>query len=683
MILGMRERRIARDTEAIIRRALEEGFHPSFRHVATELAALQEKVDPSEPLTQSQDVYDGEIIERKMIEDLFESLQVDVDLLTTEAVSQTEEYMRDYEAIRNERKTIEGKMELATKRLKQILLMTKGSPGEQYEVFAPIPQGGMSSKGTAFMDTDTKAMRLQENANRSGGIDLSNATFTIRSLVKDYRDVALTDPKFAVDGNINTAWWHVIKTKDAGNGEAQTSLEMVLDLSREETFSQLKIDPHHARTMEVLAEYSLDGSSYQTFGGSPERFLFQEETTLQFPLTSARYVRLTFSKMSHDEQSAGFYQYYFGLRELSLLRQSYVSNGLLYTEERVMLPSVSQVAIEVDHEVPVGGDIIYSVAEVDEAQLPEAWTWIPISPVGSGDHRFSEVVSLSKAKEKVCEYNRADKSGDIVNGEVAYRLERTDGLVEIAGENGAMIEDIRLYRGIGQWKVERSYQPFTGDIPLKAQFPDQAESYFIPFENTLELQRAMGAKDNLYKFTGCFFADDARVQSLSVGVIHREAGPETRVASYSVYLNGKRLAFESDTYEIEISKGWNTIELVFHLGDVRNRQEFDDTELPSVVYLGRWNMGGERRVRGQVESMKQVSKLELYAQDDLTMENAYAIDQRQVFIRTEKVGILYQLLYSQVTDEAPVIAVKAELLRGIDEYQTPQIKEILLKGSGK
>lgn len=679
----MRERRIAQDTERIIRQALEEGFHPSFRHVATQLAAWQEEHDPSEPLTKQQDVYDGEVIERGFIEELFENLQADVDLLTTEAVAQTEEYMRDYEALRNERLSIEAKMTLATQKLKKILLMTKGSYGEQYEVFSAIPEGGFSSKGTTLVDAMTKSVRLVENMGNSNGINLKDATFRIKSYAKDYRDVALTSPKYAVDGNVNTAWWHVIKTKDAGNGEAKVELELTIDLKKEESFTQLRLDPHHARTMEVIAMHSLDGGVYETFDGNKESFVFQELTTLQFPLTTCRYIRLIFSKSSHDEQSAGLYQYYFGLREMNLVRQSYVSSGVAYTDSKLMLPSVSEVAIEVDHEIPVGADIVYSVAEVNAAQTDESWTWIPISPVGSGDNRFSQVVSLSKAKELVCEYNRADKSGEVVNGEVAYRLERTDGLIEIPGEKGEPIEDVRLYRGINQWKVEQAYAPFTGDIPLKANFPDQMPNYFIPFENTLELRREIGMKDNLYKFTACFFSDTERMQPLSIGVIHREGGPEVRVATYSVYVNGFRLPFESDTYEVKLQKGWNIIELIFHLGDVRNRMEFDDTELPSVVYIGRWSVGSERLVRGEIEAMRQVSKMQLYAQDDITMEKSFALDQRQVFIRTDKSGILYQLLYSKVSEEAPTIAVKAELKRGVDEYQTPSIKEILLKGSGK
>lgn len=681
--MGMRERRTAQDTERIVRQALEEGFHPSFRHVAAELSAWQEEHDPSEPMTRKQDVYEGEVIERGFIEELFHNLQGDVDLLTAEAVSQTEEYMRDFEALRNERLSIEAKIQLATQKLKKILLMTKGSPGEQYEVFTAIPDGGFSSKGSAFVDTMSRSVRLMENTSKSGGINLKNATFSIQSLVKDYRDVALTNPSYAVDGNINTAWWHVIKTKDAGNKEAKVELALIIDLQQEETFTQLRLDPHHARTMEVLAMHSKDGTTYETFGGNREAFVFQEETTIQFPLTTCRYIKLIFAKNTHDEQSAGFYQYYFGLRELTVIRQSFVSSGLSYTEPRQMLPSVSEVAIEVDHEVPVGADIVYSVAEVNPIQSDESWTWIPISPVGSGDTRFSQVVSLSKAKEMICEYNRADKSGEVVNGEVAYRLERTDGLIEIPGEDGQPIEDVRLYRGVGQWKVEQAYAPFTSDIPLKATFPEQARNYFIPFENELELRRAIGSKDNLYKFTSCFFSDMERTQPLSIGVIHREAGPETRVATYSVYVNGARLPFESDTYELKIQKGWNTVELLFHLGDVRNRIEFDDTELPSVVYVGRWNVGAERLVRGEIEAMRQVSKLELYAQDDLTMENSFALDQRQVFIRTEKAGVLYQLLYAQSSEESPKIAVRAELKRGMDEYQTPRIKEILLKGSGK
>lgn len=680
--MTIERRRKERAIDAIVRDRIEEGYHPSFGEVVGELDAWAKTEHPERPYTKKQFVYEGETVERETLVGLFKDVQHDTRDLKAVGIEQAMRHIEYFEAIRIEREKAEEQANRIERKLKQVILGAKAGISDQVDVIRVHGEGQWREyESTAMIDLNDGVIRLKEEVTESEPILLARSPVKVTPLRSHYRGVSLTGTDGMTDGNLNTAWWYVLKTEDPGNGESRVGVQVDIDLDGKRRINMVKLSTLTERQMECLIEHSLDGVTYQTVPGMSEPTSLNGEDTMRFTEVEAGHVRLTLYKTHHDEQSAGSYSYYFAVRQLYMSGQRFVKNGSAMTEPITMSEAIKQVAIETTSEEPTGTGLTYFVAEEDELKRPEDWTWIPISPSGGRDRRFSQVVSLSKQKEHIAEYDRIEKSGEVLFGQDVHVLTRSDGQTTQVGGEGAEKDDLRLYRGIGQWKVERKHKPFNGDSPMRSDFAEAEKTRFIPFGNTLYLDRNLGETDNLFKFTAAVFSDSEKEQPLSVGVIYEDGGYRTRVASYSVYVNGKRMPFESDRYRLPLKRGWNVVELLFHVGDMQSRMEFPPDEFPTELYIGQWDTVNERTVRGEVEPMRRMTRTGLYQETTTGDELVYACEGGKVYVFDNEHNALYQLIYVKTRRLATKVAVRVDLERGEDKGKTPSLSEIVLKGS--
>lgn len=680
--MSIERRRKERAIDAIVRDRIEEGYHPSFGEVVGEMASWAKKERPERAYTKKQWVYEGEVVERDDLVSFFGNVAHDVRDLKAVGIEQATRHLSLYEANRIEREKAEEKVNRIERKLKQVILSARAGIGEQVEVLRVHGEGQWrEGESTAMLDIKEGNVRLHELPTDSEPILLASSAISVKALRKNYRHVSLTGPEQMFDGNLNTAWWHVLKTEDPGNGESRAGIQVDISFGQKKKVNHLSLSTIGEMSTECLVEYSADGVVYQTIPGRREAEFLTGEDVIRFTEVEAAHMRISLYKGRHDEQSSGEYHYYFAIRELYLSGQRYTKSGTAMTAPIILRDGVSRLAIETVSEEPVGTQLTYLVAEVDRLKAPRDWTWIPVSPSGGRDRRFGQSVSLSKEKEHIREYDRLEKSGEVLFGQDVYTLGRSDGRVEQIGENGTEREDVKLYRGVGQWKVERRYKPFNGDAPMRSDFSKVEKTKFIPFGNTLYLDRNIGDSDNLFRFTAAVLSDGDREQPLSVGVIYEDGGYKTRVASYSVYVNGKRMPFESDRYRLPLSGGWNVIELIFHVGDMQARVEFGPDEFPTELYLGQWDTVNERVVRGEVEPLTRMTRTALYQEVGSGDELAFANEGGKVYVYENDHNALYQLIYVQTNDSATEVAVRVDLERGEDAGMTPMLSEIVLKGS--
>lgn len=141
------------------------------------------------------------------------------------------------------------------------------------------------------------------------------------------------------------------------------------------------------------------------------------------------------------------------------------------------------------------------------------------------------------------------------------------------------------------------------------------------------------------------------------------------------------MPFESDRYRLPLKQGWNVIELVFHIGDMNRRMEFDRDEFPTELYLGQWDAVNERMVRGEVQALKRMTKSAMYQQVASGDEKAYAVEGGKVYVFENNHDALYQLIYVEKNEGPTEVAVKIDLERGEDPGVTPELRGITLKGS--
>lgn len=680
--MSIERRRKERATVAIVEDRIREGYHPSFGEVVGEMANWAATERPERPYSKKQWVYANEVVERDLFVDFFTDAIHDANDLRAEAYEQTERHLQLYEMNRVENLKVEEKARRVERKLRQVLLSARAGQGQQVEVVRAHAEGQWAEReAEAMIDVAEGNVRLHEVAAESEPILLKGKPVEVKALRKNDRHVSLTGVEQMMDGNLNTAWWHVLKTEDPGNGESRASVQVTIPLGEKRKMNFLKLSTIGKETTEVLVETSLDGSSYKTIPGNPEPTLLKGEDVFRFIEVEGTHIRLTFSKTNSDEFSAGSYHYYFAVQEIYLSGKRYVKKGVALTEPVTLREGIKQVAIEATAKEPSGTSLSYFVAAADQLKDPKDWTWIPISPSGGKDRRFEQVVSISDQKEYVAEFDRIEKNGEVLFGQDVHVLSRSDGQIPVIGGESVEKEDVRLYRGIGQWKVERQFKPFTGDAPMRSDFQDDAKTRFIPFGNTLYLDRESYEEDNLFRFTATLFADGEREQPLSVGVIYQDGGYKTRVASYSVYVNGKRMPFESDRYRLPLKQGWNVIELIFHVGDMNARVGFDRDEFPTEVFIGQWDTVNERMVRGEVEGMKRMTKSELYQKVTTGDEKCFALEGGKAYVFGNDHGALYQMIYVEKNDSPTAVSIKVELEREDDPGVTPEISEIVIKGS--
>lgn len=141
------------------------------------------------------------------------------------------------------------------------------------------------------------------------------------------------------------------------------------------------------------------------------------------------------------------------------------------------------------------------------------------------------------------------------------------------------------------------------------------------------------------------------------------------------------MPFESDRYRLPLKQGWNVIELIFHVGDMNARVGFDRDEFPTEVFIGQWDTVNERMVRGEVEGMKRMTKSELYQKVTTGDEKCFALEGGKAYVFGNDHGALYQMIYVEKNDSPTAVSIKVELEREDDPGVTPEISEIVIKGS--
>ena len=680
--MSIERRRKERATAAIVEDRIREGYHPSFGEVVGELTAWAKTERPERPYAKKQWVYAGETVERETFVEFFRNALHDASDLRAEAYDQTNRHLMLYEMNRVEQQKVEEKAKRIERKLRQVLLSAKAGLGEQVEVLRVHGEAQWAEReADALIDVKEGVIRLHAVPEDAENIRIDATQVTTRPLRKNDRHVSLTGKEEMVDGNLNTAWWQVLKTEDPGNGESRASVEVTIPLGGMRKVNRVALSTIGKQTTEVLIESSKDGASFVTVPGRPEPTLLDGEDVFRFLEVEATHLRLTLSKSRHDEYSAGSYHYYFPIQELHVSGQRYVKKGTALSEPIALREGIKQVSIEASSVEPSGTLLTYYVAAADPLKAPKDWAWIPISPAGGKDRRFEQVVSISDQKEHVAEYDRIQKTGEVLFGSDVYELTRSDGVEQNIGGTGDLKEDIRLYRGVGQWKVERRYKPFTGDAPMRSDFEEVHGTRFIPFGNRLYLDRGSDEESNLFRFTATLFVENEREQPLSVGVTYQDGGYKTRVASYSVYVNGKRMPFESDRYRLPFQRGWNVVEMIFHVGDMSGRIEFDRDEFPTELHIGQWDTVNERMVRGEVQALDRLTKSALYQQVSSGDERYFATEGGKVYVFGNDHGALYQLIYVETNDAQTEVSVRVDLERGDDAGVTPELREIVIKGS--
>jgi len=687
--MGIKQIQTTRAIEKIVKYYLLEGKYPTMQTITHHFSQWLRDHTPGAPGFKATKIARRQKSDAKQYNNDVNLIYQDISDAYEATIDQTTRIISDFEFAETERNKLWYSLSQISKKIDQLFLVAKNGSGYLDTIIETFTDMSNINKTdtTAYVDLQRQQVSLKENLRKSSKILMNGATAKFKTLTTNITHAALESMTNAFDDNMNTAWWHVVKTEAPGTMRA----ELEILFPREEEINEISYVAHHVNPVFIQAEYTQDGLTFSPIPGLNNKQKVVDTAVWSFSKMKVRGIKFTYEKKEHDDYSGGVYQYYFGAKNISVANKNYVAEGVLYTNPIEFNSSnINIVSIIADHQIPSGTSIDYEIAQYESGKPVDQLLWFPISSSDETTPKYSKVVEFQAKKLRYVEMNKAEPTLEVKNGMQVFRLLQDDG-------NGVLphtFEDISkpiLLRGINQWRRERTYLAFDGSMPLNSAWQDQYENRpqsiridYLPIGNTLSLSReGGGSTDNFFRFTTCIYSDETKVSPLSLSVLKTQAnGPKRRIATYSVYLNQKRLVPSNEEVTLTLQPGWNEIQILYHFGDTQLRKDLAESEMPAETLLGKFNFAAQAKVRADREPLRYVDTHTLYYNISPNNRDCFSIYEQQVVLNYLPKSCIFQLSYEihDTSVQNNRIVLRATLKRNEDvPHLSPKINKIELR----
>ncbi|MCD7910932.1 discoidin domain-containing protein [Bacillus velezensis] len=702
--MGIRKIQITKKAEEIIKGYLFRGRYPTFQTITYHFSQWLREHTPGTPSFKPVKIFRKDKSNSEQFNNEIRALDEDIHDAYEATIEQTKQIMTDFNFIETERNKLSHELDEIMSEIDELMLMSNNADYRYYEgkviSFEDTADVNVSCS-TALINIKNKEVTLDENQNQSNRIIINTDNVNFQPITPAAKSSALESIKNAFDDNLNTAWWHVIKVKSLNsNNNMKAELNIVFD--KVEDINCIEYMPHNGKSIEVKLEYTTDGSTYTPITQNAETDTVTGLAVWSFQKIAARGIKFVLDKNDYDERSGDYYNYYFGAKNIKLYRKNYLSEGIIYSNPIEFDSNVEKLTMTSESEIPFNTDIQYEVALYESDCNLEELIWHPISSYEETKPKHSKVINLNAKENRKIETSKSEATGEVINGMKVFRLmkENGDGIMSESildaqtGETTETFDDFqnpKLFRGINQWRRERTYLPFTGSVPLNSQWDDQyinrpdliRVDYFTK-SNQLNLKRTGGGfDDNFYRFSICIYSDEPRTDPLSLSVMSTlSSGTRKRLGAYSVYVNRQRLAPVNDEVTLPLQSGWNEIQILYHWGDMQERKDTPRENLPQEAIIGKFNFYKETIVRADINYMEYVDVHSLYHNISPNNRDYFSIYEQQVVLNYLPVNCTFQLMYetSQQQEHRNQIILRAILKRDINVPQvTPKIHSIRLR----
>lgn len=348
----------------------------------------------------------------------------------------------------------------------------------------------------------------------------------------------------------------------------------------------------------------------------------------------------------------------------------YQQEGMWTSEPIVFKQPMKQICLVTDDFRSKGSAIDYEISAEFPGLLPSQRTWQRMV--------INQVSSIGKQVEEVVMLNGNDFQLQTVNGKKLFQLQHPNQK-PISNKSGV------LFKGINQYKREKTYVPFEGEMPTVGKwnevYRNQSSDVHVAFQHkqsTLQTTARDGHKCNFYRFSFVVYASMARLQPMKMYVPTFNGYPSAHVLAYC---NQRKCISEQQQVLFDLKSGWNEIQLCYHFGQTAEKIDLPVEQIPAELFTSEWAIENELHLRAEYEPM-QIVHLEtlLYRIKPNDFQFA-AVHDGQIVIHFAPKNILFQYIIEDVDSSGhDQFRIRAWLSKNEDMVQSPIIRSITLLG---
>lgn len=688
----IRNNQLAKKTEAIVKKYLFKGTYPQLKSITNELSIWVESHLPGTPTFKSKKVFKKDITNSDDFNEQTSAIEEDITDVYNASIEQHNQLMKNFTQGDIIRERIRFDIDEISNELDKLLILSKYAD-KNYIHEDVITFNDLSDIDIIRTDIDVditnRQATLKERSIQSKRISVKEQNVEVKVL-QSHTSVSTIEPiSYAFDDSINTAWWIKVITKEI-NSNNRMEAEIIVTFDELTEINTLDFTPHHTSEMNVSLEYSLDNDTFNPISTVSNQKV-TEPIKWSFKTTKMKYLKIRIKKNQYDDINGQGYLYYFGAKNIAIYKKSYEPEGTLYSKKLALPANSKQLSIESTKNNRSGTKLEFEVC-FNPDQDKEFQIWHKVDDVNDKKATASKSISINDIELVNVSGRKVIETGEIINSVRAYKILKNDGSSIFTPDNKGVstfsdFMNAKLYRGIHQWRREKTYVTFDGEIPLNAQWDtlyrekaNLIDTDFFMKSNSLPLGQT---KDNFYRYTICINSATDRQMPLGielVGITNKEI--KKRLGSYSVYCNQQRLVSVNEEVTLKLVTGWNEIQILVHIGDVSKRTDLLPDEVPNYFLVGKSNFVAEQYVRAELSPMIKTTKESLFYNVSLMNHGYFAIDDQQVILNYLAKDTIFELIYDNkdLSTAAVPYIIKVKMSRNADdESLTPIIKDLHIR----
>lgn len=728
--MSIRERRLDKAINAILREELQKGNLPSSKEFVWRLNQYLQEHSLSSPEFEFKPVRKGSVARSSDVNQTLKSVYNDFDTLYVSVIDQHTSSIKHFNKFEVEKAKLDYQINQLEAQLKELILLysEEGFLNSVYDVFADMSKID-TSKTTTSIDIAKHEIKINDVKSRSKKIvPNASARFEILPQIKNLvtgKSISGT-PQDALSENANSTWQYQATTDTKMNVGGY----FTVTFAAKQEMNRISLVLQNIKPTYIKVEFTPDNINWVALPYYESGISVTGEYNFDFPTLEVNSIRFLMGKTEPDNEELGnkvgevlmpsdsstvpsfttdstdssiYYgtntanaqaqtvslTYLFGIKSLSFYQLTYATDAVFYSKTlTVDDPSnknftIDKVSLNVEEELPNGTDIKYYIAlPPAEGAQPE---WKAISPTARKNPQYDQMIDYKNISTSVPSTFAIDPTISIgeyeqeslyANGIKFYKIgEITDRKI-IPGTE-------KLFVGKDSWgKKSYVYTQADGHVPSASDWSRPQTSVTVDYTKIedgkpgLVLNKQATASPTNFLFTLGVFSNKAN-ELVSATPISTDP--------IAIYMNGSLLFKGVPTSSTKLNylfqNGWNEIIVMVYTsattGTVNGASvdiNFDPRKYGSSVY-------------SKAKPLTRVSIFDLRYNTLNTDYDKFAIvevnNKSQVILNNAVPGLEYDFYYNYIDGTvANEILLKAEFKRDDTVTNTsPKLKSYRLRFS--